>query len=84
MLRKARDFAIGLALGLLREFFVVQYLQAVQQSRAVSGMGLTLGIGCFDLFVIAKMMWQRNLWMAAGYVAGESLGTWISISMGKP
>jgi hypothetical protein len=47
------------------------------------GTGLTLGIGCFDLFVIAKMTWQRNLWMAAGYIIGESIGTFISIRIGR-
>jgi len=83
MRRKLKDFLIGLALGLLREFFVVRYLWAIQQSRAFLGTGLTLGIGLFDLFVIAKMAWQRNLWMAAGYVLGESIGTYVSIMVAR-
>lgn len=79
MRKRVKDFCVGLALGLLREFFVVQYFIAIQSNRALFGTGLTFGIGCFDLMVIARMTWQRNLYMAAGYVLGESIGTFVSI-----
>jgi len=82
-MKRTQSFVVGLFLGLLREFFVVRYLQAVGLGQAMIGSGLTLSIGIFDLFVIAKMTWQRNLWMAAGYIVGETIGTYLSIMAGK-
>ncbi len=76
-------FFAGFFAGLLREVFVVQYFKAVQHRKGLRGSALTLGIGLLDLVVIAKMAWDRNLWMAVGYIVGETIGTYLSIMAGK-
>ena len=77
------DILIGFFLGVLREFFVVSYYRTIQRRRAYRGSALTLAIGLLDLIVIAKMAWDKSILLAGGYVIGETVGTFLSIRMGK-
>jgi len=76
-------FFVGFLLGLMREFGVVWYYRSIQKRWAWRGSALTLGISLLDLFVLAKMAWDKNLWMIGGYVLGETVGTNLSIRAGR-
>jgi hypothetical protein len=76
-------FFVGFLLGLLREFLVIGYYRCIQGRRAWRGSALTLGISLLDLFIIAKLAWDRNLWMMGGYILGETIGTNLSIRVGR-
>jgi hypothetical protein len=74
---------LGVALGLTREFLVVRYFWAITAKLAFLGSGLTLGIGLLDLLVIGTLALEKNLWLAVGYVIGESIGTFAAVKLGK-
>ena len=76
-------FFLGILFGLAREFLVVRYYLAIQDRRALLGSGISLGIGCLDLFVIAKILIDGNLLMAGGYVLGEATGTYLACKLRK-
>jgi hypothetical protein len=70
---------LGLLLGFAREFSVVRYLKAVQARSALLGSVLTLGIGCLDLVVIARLALEGDLRMAIGFLIGETLASYFAI-----
>lgn len=72
-------FLIGIACGLTRELAVVKYYQCIAARRAFLGSGLTLLLGLLDLFIIAKLAFDRNYVMVAGYMLGEAAGTYLAI-----
>jgi hypothetical protein len=76
-------FFVGFLLGLIREFLVIGYYRCIQGRRAWRGSALTLGISLLDLFVIARMAWDRDVALMAGYILGETLGTNLSIRYGR-
>jgi len=74
---------IGLVLGLVRELLVVRYYRAIPQRRALLGSALTLGIGCLDIGVIARLALDKDIFMIIGYTLGESIGTFVGIRRAK-
>jgi hypothetical protein len=66
-------------LGLGRELFVVRYYQSIPQKRALLGSGLTLGISCLDLVVVARLALDKDVLMIVGYTIGEAIGTYVGI-----
>lgn len=76
-------FFVGFLLGLIREFLVIGYYRCIQGRRAWRGSALTLGISLLDLFIIAKLAWDRDWLTVAGYILGETVGTNLSIRAGR-
>ena len=76
-------FFVGFLLGCLREFAVISYYRAIQGRRAWRGSALTLGISLLDLFIIARLAWDRDWLTVGGYILGETIGTNLSIRAGR-
>lgn len=76
-------FFVGFLLGLIRETCVVLYYRAIQQRWAWLGSALTLGIGLIDLFIIARLAWDKDVGLVVGYLIGETIGTNLSIKIGR-
>ncbi len=76
-------FFLGLLLGFAREFAVVRYFKAVQARSGLLGSALTLGIGLIDLLVLARLAWDKDVWLVGGYLIGETVGTNLSIRAGR-
>ena len=73
----------GFALGLVKETCVVLYYKAVQKNRVYIGTGLTLIMALMDFVVIAKLALDREISMVVGYIAGETVGTFIVLKTYK-
>jgi hypothetical protein len=76
-------FFVGFLLGLIRETCVIFYYRAIQRRSAWLGSVLTLAIGLIDLLVLARLAWDKDVWMVAGYLLGETIGTNLSIRAGR-
>jgi len=76
-------FFAGLLAGVLRESCVVVYYRAIQRRSVWLASALTLAIGLIDLFVIARLAWDKDVGLVVGYLVGETLGTNLSIRMGR-
>ena len=76
-------FFVGFVLGLAREFCVVRYYVCIQRRSAFLASALTLGIGLIDLLVLARLAWDKDVWLVGGYLLGETIGTNLSIRAGR-
>lgn len=72
-------FLLGFILGLIREFGVIHYTKSVIVRHKVRGSSISLGIGLLDLFIVAKLAWEKQIPMAIGYVVGETVGAYLGI-----
>jgi hypothetical protein len=76
-------FVAGFVAGCIRETCVILYYKSIHRRAAWLGSGLGLLIALIDLFVIARLAWDKDVALMAGYILGEALGTNLSIRYGR-
>jgi len=74
---------LGIGLGMLREFGVINYMRCVVQRNRVLGSLISLGMGILDLFVLAMLAWDKEIILPIGYIIGETMETYLGIGKQK-
>lgn len=71
------------ALGLVRDALGALYYLAISRNREYGASGLAGIITCFDLFVLAAIIYSWTIPGALAYACGNAAGTLIALRLGN-
>ena len=69
-------------LGLIRDALGALYYLAISRNKAYGASGLAGLITCFDLFILAGLLYSRSVEGALAYAGGNAIGTLIALKLG--
>ncbi len=74
-------FVFGL--GLVRELIAINYYKAVYRHLAFMASILSLAIGVMDIYIIARIVIDRNIALALSYLMGGAIGSYMGLKVRK-
>ena len=72
-----------LGLGFVREALVTTYYRAVSRRLVYGASAVSVVLSLLDIFVVAKVILDRDLMLGVVYAVGEGLGTFVVLKCRK-
>lgn len=66
-----------LGLGFVREALVTTYYRAVSRRLVYGASAVSIILALLDIFIVAKVILDRDLMLGVAYAVGEGLGTFV-------
>ncbi len=76
-------WAIYFVLGFVREALVTTYYRAVSRRLVYGASVVSVCLSLLDIFVVAKVILDRDLILGVAYALGEGLGTFVVLKFRK-